>query len=115
MSRVRELLVAMSKFGSGEMVSYVVTNADKTYCGIDFSIVKIQSRSRSGAIVLIFDYINKQCEGIDLYERVDRDMDKFVMTESEKLDFAITYVFEKRNNKLHLELEKDKIVVLSEK
>ena len=94
MSRIRELLVAGSQATQGEIISYIpILNK----CKFDIDIIKIQSRSQAGAIVLLCDYL-KTNKIIDLYLYMDESLREWElesdMSSDEKLDYLICYLFE---------------------
>ena len=114
MSRIRELLVAGSQATQGEIISYIPIFKYK--CKFDIDIIKIQSRSQAGAIVLLCDYL-KTNKIIDLYLYMDESLREWElesdMSSDEKLDYLICYLFESGSGGIaDIQLKKEKRTVL---
>jgi hypothetical protein len=123
MSHIRDILVEASRVNQGEMVSYVPTTfpyEKGLYFSVDLNVIKLQSRTQAGAIVLLFDYILKngiprwrRKLNVNLYEMMDESLD-FIndyANDPEKLKYFIWYMFE-RGDELRLEKETVRNVVL---
>lgn len=117
-------IVEASRVDQGEMVSYVPITfpyEKGLYFSVDLNIIKIQSRTQAGAIVLLFDYILKngiprwrRKLNVNLYEMIEESLEfNECANDPEKLKYFIWYMFE-RGYELRLEKEIVRNVILYE-